>query len=102
MNIHRDEISASAKLPADQAADLLAQLTQRENPTPGQWLEGTLLSSSAPAATPERFEVPADLDRWPAHEITGWLARLEDDDRVSDADLQRARQAVSTALGIED
>ena len=124
MTIPRDEISASAGLPEDQAADLIARLPQSENPTPGSWAP-THLSSSNPAATAEdlrnrlrhdltpritattdgrtveHFEVPTDLDRWHPNEITDWLSRMEDDDRVSEADLQRARQAVSTALGLD-
>lgn len=44
--------------------------------------------------------LPSDLDRWHPNEIMGWLSTVEDDETISDADFDRARQAVNNALGI--
>ncbi|WP_326615145.1 hypothetical protein OG949_40390 (plasmid) [Streptomyces scopuliridis] len=46
------------------------------------------------------LEIPSDLGRWHPNEITGWLSTVEDDETISDADFDRARQAVGDALGI--
>lgn len=61
--------------------------------------------------TPDQFEelrravttveIPAGFDRWHPNEITAWLTDVEEDETASDADIDRARQAVSYALGIE-
>lgn len=47
------------------------------------------------------LEIPACLDRWHPNEITEWLAGVEDDETVADADVYRARQAVDHALGVD-
>ncbi|MEU9396934.1 hypothetical protein AB0D86_43960 [Streptomyces sp. NPDC048324] len=47
------------------------------------------------------FQIPADLDRWHPNEITEWLAGVEGDETVADADVHRARQAVHHALGVD-
>lgn len=56
--------------------------------------------STAPGSN--ALEIP-DFDRtWHPNEITEWLDNLAYEDDISEADLARAHQAVSEALGIED
>lgn len=52
--------------------------------------------------TASTLEIP-NFDRsWHPNEIGDWLAQVEDDESVSDADLTRARKAVAVALGVDD
>ncbi|MDX3433878.1 hypothetical protein PV664_33895 [Streptomyces sp. ME01-18a] len=53
------------------------------------------------AAQTSVLEIPTFDRSWLPQEITGWLATVEEDEDVSDADLARARKAVSEALGVE-
>ncbi|MFI9587830.1 hypothetical protein ACIHCQ_39905 [Streptomyces sp. NPDC052236] len=47
------------------------------------------------------LEIPADLNRWHPNEITEWLSTVEDDEAITDADVDRTRQAVNDSLGID-
>jgi hypothetical protein len=42
--------------------------------------------------------IPTDLDRWDPRDVTAWLAALEEDQTVTDAEVTEARRAVSAAL----
>ncbi|GAA1924315.1 hypothetical protein [Streptantibioticus ferralitis] len=50
---------------------------------------------------PRTFQIPTDLDRRHPKEITEWMSSVEDDETISDADVFRAREAVTHALGID-
>ncbi len=79
MDIARDEVGVSSEntLPPEEAAQLIARIT------------------AAP------LEIP-NFDRsWHPNEITAWLGDIENDENLSDADLTRARRAVSDALGVD-
>ncbi|WP_169786258.1 hypothetical protein [Streptomyces yerevanensis] len=47
------------------------------------------------------LEIPTDFNRWHPNEMTEWLAGIEDDETITDADVDRARQAVHHALVIK-
>ncbi len=47
------------------------------------------------------LDIPTDLDRLHPNDITEWLRSVEDDETVSDADVDRARKAAWNALGID-
>ncbi|MFF2902837.1 hypothetical protein [Streptomyces sp. NPDC057966] len=63
--------------------------------------EGSAMTMST-SCGPDKDAIPSDLDRWAPHEITQWLADLEADEDVSEEHLRQARQAVRTALGLDD
>lgn len=48
------------------------------------------------------FEIPPDLERMLPHEMNDWLASVEEDESVTDAEVQEARKAVSVALGVSE
>ncbi|MFI1831526.1 MazG-like family protein [Streptomyces sp. NPDC020412] len=50
----------------------------------------------------ENFEIPPDLDRMLPHEITEWLATVEEDESSTEAQVMKARKAVRSALGVDD
>ncbi|MFD4570502.1 hypothetical protein ACFWOX_39930, partial [Streptomyces sp. NPDC058467] len=54
------------------------------------------------ASSKPPLEIPTFDRTWHPNEITGWLSNLECEENVSEADLARARQAVSEALGVGD
>ncbi|MGW1365236.1 hypothetical protein ACWCQP_48820 [Streptomyces chartreusis] len=96
MDSHRDEVSSKSLAP-EEAEHVIEQITAStaSRPSAGEWSEVTLSSSTA-------LEIP-DFDRsWAPEEITGWLANLEYEGNVSEADLARARRAVREALGVDD
>jgi hypothetical protein len=49
----------------------------------------------------ECFGIHDDIDQWHAYDITYWLDQVELDESLSDDQVQRARKAASTALGID-
>ncbi|MGW0713030.1 hypothetical protein ACWD4G_45130 [Streptomyces sp. NPDC002643] len=50
----------------------------------------------------ESFEIPPDLDRMLPHEITEWLATVEEDENSTEAQVIKAQKAVRSALGVDD
>lgn len=82
MNIApRDEVGVSRKntMAPEEAEQLIGRITERTT----------------------ALEIPTFDRGWHPNEITRWLADVENDEKVSDEDLTRARQAVSRALGVE-
>lgn len=47
-----------------------------------------------------KLEIPEDLNRMLPHEITEWLASVEEDESYTEVQVQEARKAVSEALGV--
>lgn len=97
----RDEVGVSSKntMAPDEAEQLIGRITAsagRREGTSGEWSEVTMSSSTTP------LEIPTFDRTWHPNEITGWLSNLECDEDVSEADLARARKAVSEALGVDD
>ncbi|MFD0441301.1 hypothetical protein [Streptomyces chartreusis] len=82
-----DEVSAGA------AKGELPRIDRDGQPSAGQWLPGTVSTG---------FQIPADLDRWHPNEIQDWMTEVEEDESISEADIGRARRAVSRALGVDD
>ncbi len=89
----RDEHSSTAGDPAHLEA-VRAKLDLDGQPSATDWKPVTVSSSP--------LEIPTFDRSWHPNEITGWLAVVEDDENVSDADLTRARKAVAHALGVDD
>ncbi|HWU07517.1 MAG TPA: hypothetical protein VN520_14240 [Streptomyces sp.] len=52
------------------------------------------------AGDDEDDEIPDGLDSWQPHELTGWLAAVEDNPTNSAEYVALARQAVGKALGV--
>lgn len=44
------------------------------------------------------INIPTDLDRWNPAEVTDWLAQLDNDDTITEADYAAAQQAGAAAL----
>ncbi|MCX4871109.1 MULTISPECIES: hypothetical protein [unclassified Streptomyces] len=99
MNIARDEVSSSSTLSPEATTELLTRTVGAgRGPRTGEWSSVTMSTSG------ELYKdaIPSDLDRWAPHEITQWLADVEADEEVSEDHVRRARQAVHTALGLDD
>jgi hypothetical protein len=56
----------------------------------------------AGGTTVQKLDIPTDLDRWHPNEIQDWMTEVEEDESISEADIGRARKAVSRALGVDD
>ncbi|WP_121832201.1 hypothetical protein [Streptomyces sp. S1] len=50
----------------------------------------------------QKLTIPTDLDRWHPNEIQDWMTEVEQDESIPEADIGRARKAVSRALGVDD
>lgn len=96
MDITRDEHSSKGLGP-EESAQVIGRITEADadrERTPGQWSGVTMSSSSA-------LEIPTFDRGWHPNEIAAWLTGVENDETTSDADLARARRAVSDALGVD-
>lgn len=50
----------------------------------------------------ENFEIPPDLDRMLPHQISEWLASVEEDESSTETQIRKARKAVADALGVTE
>jgi hypothetical protein len=100
VDIARDEVGVSPEntMAPEEAEQEIRRITASaggREVTPGKWSKETISTSTA-------LEIPTFDRTWHPNEITGWLSNLECDEDVSEADLARARKAVSEALGVDD